>query len=57
MAATIDIYTLRSQLPTSPTNGTLAVLQSTGRTAELWVFISGTGWLRAAHGAVTNPGD
>jgi hypothetical protein len=58
MAATIDIYTARSQFPTSPTNGTLAVLQSAGRVAELWVYISsGTGWLRAAHGGVTNPGD
>ena len=56
MAATIDIYTARSQLPTSRTSGTLAVIQSTGRVAELWVFIAGTGWLRAAHAAATNVG-
>jgi hypothetical protein len=56
MAATIDIYTARNQLPTSPTSGTLAVIQ-TGRVAELWVFVAGTGWVRAAHGAATNVGD
>lgn len=57
MAATIDIYTARNQLPAAPTTGTLAVIQSAGRVAELWVFIAGTGWLRAAHGAATNVGD
>jgi hypothetical protein len=57
MAATIDIYTSRPQLPAAPTNGTLAVIQSPGRVAELWVFVAGTGWLRAAHPAATNAGD
>jgi hypothetical protein len=57
MAATIDIYSSRPQLPAAPTKGTLAVIQGVGRVAELWVFISGTGWLRAAHGAATNAGD
>jgi len=31
------------------------VIQSVGRVAELWVFISGTGWLRA--NGVTNVGN
>jgi hypothetical protein len=57
MAATIDIYSSRPQLPAAPTKGTLAVIQGVGRVAELWVFISGTGWVRAAHGAATNAGD
>ena len=56
MAATIDIYTARSQFPSSPTTGTLAVIQ-TARVCELWVFIGGTGWLKAAHGAATNAGE
>ena len=57
MAATIDVYPSRSVLPTSPTHGTLALVQSTGRVAELWIFVTGTGWLRAAHAAATNVGD
>ena len=57
MAATIDVYTTRPQLPAGATHGTLAMIQTGARTAELWVFVGGTGWLRAAHGAATQPGE
>jgi hypothetical protein len=57
MAATIDIFTNRNQLPAAPTTGTLAVIQTASRTVELWVFLGGLGWHRATHGAATNPGE
>ena len=56
MAATIDVYTTRPQLPAGATHGTLAMIQTGARTAELWVFRRRHGWLRAAHGAATQPG-
>jgi len=57
VAATIDIYAARVNLPAAPTNGTLAVVTGVGREAGLWVFITGTGWLRAAHPAHTQAGE
>lgn len=54
MAATIDTYTSRNQLPANPANTTLAVVVEPGKVISLYVFVGGIGWLQAAHGAANN---
>lgn len=51
MAAQIDVYNAKNQLPAAPTHATLAIVVEPGPRASLWIFVGGTGWIQAAHGA------